>query len=258
MFVKRLATASMLFATLSGCADQQETLIVTGAPAWSAMQEGGCFVDPNASAFLTFGVLDFYCMGDSSRCFGLSTAYYLPASLTNQSSVQQANSQNSGTDNSEIQLKEVDVSFSSPQAQQVIDAVEGADPAFTDFTLPLAADSLPSGQSKGVLVEAISPAMATELYNVILASFGGTFTDITIVASLVFHGERTGNTVGNIGDIASREFSFPIKLCFGCLQTCDGCSAGECDNTDLNTLTWSGGICGNAQDGPIFPRVCDM
>ena len=250
---------SMLLAALSGCADQQETLIVTGAPIWPAMQSSGCPIEANETATLTFGTLDFYCMGDTSRCFDPDDGVQHPH-LAAESAGAGSNptARTSGTDNSEVQLKEVDITFSSSQAPEVIDVLEGANPAFVDFTLPLAAQSIPAGMRVGLVVQAISPAMAAELYNAILASFGGVFTDVTIIASLVFHAERTGNTVGNIGDISSREFSFPINLCFGCLQSCSGCTGGECANTDLNTLTWTGGVCRNSQDGFIYPLVCGM
>ena len=76
---------------------------------------------------------------------------------------------------------------------------------------------------------------------------------VSLVATMSFHGRRTGNSVGGIGDVEAREFQFPVSLCTGCLIDCTGCDPPMCP---VDTTDWAGGVCGNAQDRLLYPATC--
>ncbi len=160
---------------------------------------------------------------------------------------------NAGIDTNEMQLLSVDVELSMPQAPDVIDAIRDRDESLLDFNAPLATNSLPAGATQGVAVEVIPQLTAQALAELIPTQFS-LDSRLTIEATVVFHASRSGNGVGKVGEIDSRDFTFPIRLCFGCLVWCGGCLDGECP---LDATGWAGGICGNAQDNVVYPSVCE-
>lgn len=237
-----LATLVVGAALLGGCSENEESLIVLNAPYWQ--DDGQCVVMPSMDGVsLTNGVLDL--------SFG--TPYVMPATLLNNTPALEEGDNNAGIDTNEIQLLDADVDLSIPQAPEVIDQLRDQDPALISFNVPLPTVSIFPEQMQTVLVEVIPQPTAVALANALSASFG-TSARATIVARVIFHASRSGNNIGKVGGIDAREFSFPISLCFGCLVTCASCEEGACPIGDFNV---AGGVCGNAQDLPLYPSVCD-
>ena len=225
---------------LSGCAREQESLIVLHSPAW----DGGCTVDGNNDVALTQGVLDV--------SFG--TPYMMPAALFNQNVNQQPTVTNNRVDNGELQLSGADVQLRMPQAPEVIDDLEAQNEAFVEFTVDVPTLSLASGERQGVLVEVVSQAAAVALADSVEARLGANARP-TLVVDTTFRALRSGNRRGKVGEIESRVYSFPIELCVGCLFTCATCEPdGTCPQNAAPGFT--GGVCGNAQDFLVAPAVC--
>lgn len=231
--------AVSLVALASGCAENQESLIVLMAPAW----EEGCVISGDAgAAALPYGTLDL--------SFG--TPYAMPAILQNNTG-EGATVNNSGVDSNEIQLLDADVDLSMAQAPEIIDALRDRNEALVSFNVPLSTNSIGAGDTQGVLLEVIPQQTSAALADEITAAFGAQ-AKLTVEAEVQFHGTRSGNNIGKVGGIDAREFSFPISVCFGCLQTCAGCPGGVCPVGDFE---WAGGVCGNAQDLVVFPAACE-
>jgi hypothetical protein len=235
-----LALATLLAFLGSGCADNEESLIVLNAPAWMG---GDCVIPGDASAeSLPYGVLDL--------SFG--TPYAMPAILLN-NTTSGAKANNSGVVTNELQLLDADVDLSMAQAPEIIDDIRDSDKALVSFNVPLPTNSLAPGQTQGVLVEVIPQMTAIALGDAIRAAFGQN-AKLTVEAHVLFHASRSGNTVGKVGQIDAREFSFPISVCFGCLLSCATCPGAECP---VASSAWGGGVCGNAQDLLVYPAACD-
>lgn len=254
-----LAVALAALPVLGSCADQQESIIIAGAPAWA----GGCSVQVPAMFYLSRGRLDVR----------YATEYMVPLEIQNQLVIQSTDATNSGTDNSELQITGVDVQLSSPQRPDLIDrlaAEEGE--AFIDFTPAVPTQSLTGGSSLGFIATGIPAATSAKLaeYRVAeavaagetaasafaAANPGATENEVlaarlsaengvlqaveTIVVSMVVRARRSGNSSGNgLGEIESREFQFPVDVCHGCLTTCADCSF-EVTNEDGEDETVSG------------------
>jgi len=232
-----LLAASLLAA--SGCADEEEALIVLHSPAFD---QGICTADPNSSEILQQGNLDLL----------YGTPYTLPVILLNNLRSRPANQSSSGVDNSELQLTGVDVSLSMPQSPDVMRQVADENPAFVHFSAVLPGQSMVGGQETGVLVEAIPDGTSRALREAIeeLLPEGAR---PTLAAELTFHATRTGNSTGSLGIVDARAYTFPIRLCIGCLAaTCETCTDGQCPPE-----TPFVGVCGNAQDGVLVPSGCE-
>ena len=226
-------------ATASSCAEEQSSLIVVGVTGLSTEDETGLCV-PVENTVLSRGVLD--------ASFG--TPYLLAVELRNQLQPQMNN--NSGIDNSEIQLRDVDVKMSLPQAPEVLEAVAARDENLVEFFLPLPTNSLPAQSSTVIPVEVV-PANTTAALAEEMAAQLASGTQVTLVVELEFHGERTGGSVGELGVVDARTYSFPIDLCLGCLVSCSTCPGGVCP---VEASDYVGGVCGNAQDQPLRPSGC--
>lgn len=252
-------TAAVALATLpllGSCAQEEESLIVAGAPQWN----GACAVQVPAQVYLARGFLDIR----------FETEYIVPMELQNQLQPQQPMMVNSGTDNSELQLVGIDVSLSSRQRPDLIDRLEAAGGSYVDFSPAVPTNSLPGGGSSGYLVTGIPAATAGLLsqYRVeeallagddAAAMATGTPEEIDAARSAAMNGvlnrsetfevnisvraRRTGNSVGDVGEIEAREFTFPVDLCHGCLISCAACTLdvdNDGDGTTDETLT---GLC---------------
>ncbi len=231
--------AASLALLASACAENQESLIVINAPAWG----DGCTVGAGGGDVgLPFGVLDV----------AFDTRYLMPALLLNNTSVRGPN--NAGIETNEVQLLDADVDLSSTNAPEFIDALRASDENLVSFNVPLATVSILPGETQGVLVEVISGSAAVALRDEMNSRGFDEDTRITLEATIVFHASRSGNTRGEVGGIEAREFRFPIQVCLGCLIDCSGCDEGECP-PDYTSV--AGGICGNAQDLPVFPAACE-
>jgi hypothetical protein len=229
--------AALLASAVSGCAGEQEALIVLGSPAF---EEGECTANAGTSEFLQRGLIDV----------GADTRYTLPVVLLN--SLRSRTTTNTGVDNGELQLRDVDVTLSMPQAPEVIAQVEDENPAFVEFSSPLPTISLPPGTETGVLVDVVTRMASASLRQAILDNLDATAEPI-LVANIVFHATRTGNSAGNVGVIDARAYSFPIDVCIDCLVTCLTCPNAQCPVD----YTVQDGLCGNRQDTSLVPYGCE-
>lgn len=224
-----------------GCADEQESLLVTRVIAWP--DDGMCVADPANTASLPRGVLDVF----------YGTRYTAAIEVLNQLFPQNPMQSSSGTDSSEIQLTEVDVLLSTPQAPEIIDAVAERDVALVDFTTPISTNSLPGQGTAGVFVDVISQGTAVALRDQLVAQLPEG-TTLLVLAELTVRGRRTGQP-GRLGSIDARRFSFPIEICIGCLYS--GCSICEEQDLACDPARVVMPICGNAQDGPVWNSCFD-
>lgn len=235
-----LALAALLPCLPLGCADNQESLIVLMAPAWD--EDGTCAVT-DANEALPLGLLDV----------SFPSAYMMPALLFNNTVVQNASKKNSGVQTNEIQLTGASVSLSIPQDKEAAAAVREMDKALLEFEVPLPTQSIGPQDTIGVLVQAVPQQTAAALQTALFSDAASQGSRVTVVADVVFHGSRSGNVKGRVGEIDAREFSFPISVCFGCLVDCSTCPGAVCP---AQVNSWLGGVCGNAQDLPLVPAVC--
>ncbi|MEM9456124.1 MAG: hypothetical protein AAGF11_18220 [Myxococcota bacterium] len=239
--IQRTGAFAALVAVLgAGCADEQEPLIVVNSPGW---QDFACVANPDSPTTLQRGLVDV----------GFNTAYTLPISLLNNLASRPGTTTNTGIEDGELQLRDVDVSLSMPQATEVIRQVAAANSANVEFAAVLATDSLLPGAQNGVLVDVLPQATAAAFRDAILSNPNlGADAQPILAATLVFHATRTGNSAGSVGVIDAREYTFPIEICIGCIgRDCSGCE----EESDCQAPY--AGICGNAQDGPVWPTICD-
>lgn len=233
-----LAAAS-LATVVCGCAGEQEALIVLHTPAF---EQGECAAVPDSSVSVQRGILDL----------SYGTGYTLPVVLMNNLGSRPRTSSSSGVENGELQLRDVDVRLSMPQAPEVISQLRAENAAFVEFSAPLASISLPPNTETGVVVDVIPQMVSSSLRQAILDNLDETQRP-TLVAEIVFHATRTGNSAGNVGVIDSRAYQFPIEVCAACLpRTCETCPDEQCPpNAHFAS------VCGNAQDGILSPLECD-
>jgi hypothetical protein len=238
--MQRFAAAATLAVVpvLGGCADEQEMLVILNAVAWSG--PGECAIAGATGQVLNNGALD--------SSFG--TGFVAPLLLSNEQPTNRTT--NSGVDSSEVHLRDYDVSLSIPQAPEMADALSAQDAAFVEFSAPLQSISLAGGARQGVIVEVLTPPAVQALDRELNTRFEPG-SQITVVAEIVIHAERTGNSVGNLGVISSRTFTYPIRVCSGCLIDCSPCEGGACPAED----SYAGGVCDNAQDFPLVPLSCE-
>lgn len=227
---------------LVGCADEQESLIVLGAPLWP--DDGTCAVDSGEpDAFLLEGTLDL----------AWGTGYLMPVALRN--NLPPRMTTNAGVDTNEMVLDSVDVELVMPQAPEIIDALADVDPAYVEFKVHLQTLSLAPGATYGQAVEVITAPAAQALSPIVLAEFGADVT-LRAIAKTVFRAERSGNTSGSIGRVEARTFEFPITLCHNCLLTCATCEEATTCPPE-GTTAFKGFICDRAQDASIVPDQCE-
>ncbi|MEM6292670.1 MAG: hypothetical protein AAGA54_15465 [Myxococcota bacterium] len=254
------AAALLSLACVSSCSQEEESLIVAGAPVWNT----GCAVQVPADLFLSAGTFDVR----------FETDYLLPLELQNQLLAQQPQTQNSSTDNSEMQLTGVDITISSAQRPDIIDQLRAENPAFVDFSPAVPTDSIPGSSSKGLIIQGIPAATAArlsalrvaeavaagesavanalaenpdlseaEIATVRRAGEAGVLgQQETYTLGVVVRARRTGNRVGSVGEFESREFEFPVQVCHGCLVSCATCSFDVDPDGDGMTEE-IGGVC---------------
>ena len=252
---------SMAAMMATGCAQEQESLIVLHAPAWD--EAGMCLVDGANDTAMADGLLDV----------AAGTPYEMPVVLLNQLQGQPSMMTNNQIDNGELQLIAADVSLRMPQQPGIIDDVvaDTETRGSVEFTVDISTISLGGEERQGFLVEVVPQTTAVALAAAIRAD-----PDLNessrpkLIADVVFRARRTGNRVGKVGEIESRTFSYPIELCLGCLVTCalcpDAARAETCamqkaeavsgTSSSVNNGGIAGGICGNAQDFFVAPSYC--
>ena len=173
---RRCAPLLAALATLPcACAENQETLIVLLAPAWE--DTGECVVSDSADTGLLFGLLDV----------SFETPYLMPALLLNNSAAQATNDNNTGVVSNELQLKDAEVSIDSPQAPEIIDAL---DDGLVEFTAALSTNSVPPGEEIGVAVEVLPLATVQALRQAMAAQLPPG-ARLTVRANVVFNATRT-------------------------------------------------------------------
>lgn len=226
----------------SACADQQESLILLQAPFWP--EDGVCAVDADSEDALLRGTLDVT----------HGTPYVMPAALLNNLASQSEGENNAGIITNEIQVTGASVKLSSAQAPEMIEAMEAMNEALVKFDVPVASVSILPGEVEGFAVEVISEQASKEMRDYLAAI--DEEAQLVVTATVTFEGLRAGTSVGKIGIIEARDFTFPIQLCQGCLQDCSACP-----DPSLCTITpgeFSGGVCGNAQDFGVQPPGCEI
>ena len=253
--LRNLALGALLSAgalVSSGCVQEEESLIITQANSLTASEDGACSSD-NSATPLGVDVLDV--------SFG--TGYVASFTLLNQLPTRTSNN---GIDDNELKVTSVDVRLDTPQDPSIISSV---DPAFVEFNTPVATNSLSPGNSLAYVVEV--PASAMDAVGTAIGNAVGTDTTLTMTMTVTFRAVRAANVYGNgLGEIESRSFTLPIKVCAGCLLEClptevtttnamgveetvDVCTLDNC----LNATTFeAGGACGNAQTNAVNPACC--
>jgi len=226
----------------AGCAQEQESLVITRVISWPEDRE--CFIDPGTDASSIRGFLDV----------GYGTGYLLPIEVVNQTLSRDPEQSNQGVDTSEVRLRDVIVNLSMPQAPEIIDALRARDPALVEFSAIIPTDSLPGGGSIGLGVEVVTSTAAVALAEELGAFAAG--STLTLGVEVVVRAERSGNTSGNVGLIESRSYNYPVDVCVACSYTCGPCENGVCPDDLPPDPPLAGFICGNAQDGPIYPAAC--
>ncbi len=236
----------------SACVEEEESLIILRANPITTSDSGFCSTDTSSTA-LGLDVVDV--------SFG--TGYVASFTLKNQLP---SRTSNNGIDDNELKVTSVDVRLDTPQDPSIIGSV---DPAFAEFNTPVATDSLPPQGETSYIVEV--PASAMQAVGNAIGSAVGTDTTLTMTMTVTFRAVRAANVYGNgLGEIESRSFTLPIKVCAGCLLECLPTEVttvnemGEEETVDVCTLEnclnagtgFSGGACGNAQTNPVSPPCC--
>lgn len=243
-----LLAASVLTTLLaSGCAEEQEALIFLHAPAWPS--DYSCGVDPASDIYLPRGKLDVMFSG----------GYQMPGVLLNNLVPTSPTDNANGVENNEIQLVDAEVRLEMPQDPDIIDSIEAQSTALVEFVQSYPSNSVGPGERHAVLIEAIPAPTAAALRDSIVAGYcggdpqtcGNNFS-IEVLAGVVFNAKRHASS-GKRSLIHSREFTFPIDLCYGCLIDCSSCDGGQCPS---GTTSWVGGVCDVAQDNWVTPAAC--
>ncbi|MEX1368147.1 MAG: hypothetical protein AB1Z98_33770 [Nannocystaceae bacterium] len=245
--MKRLAgglvVASLVASTGSGCAREQEALIVlySVAPTVDPMSSG-CLYEEDTDIRIASGLLDVSA-GDP---------YVLAPLLLNNLPSRAANANNSGVDDSELQLTStVDITLRVPSAV-ARERGTGADGRAVplSYEASIATDSLPPGDMYVTRFDAIPAELAVSLAAAIAPG-----ESVDVVAEIEFHATRTGNSRGRVGVIDSRVYEFPITLCNGCMVTRCECSADDvciAGTEEAHEL-----VCGRAQDVYLSESYCE-
>lgn len=246
-----LAFVASSLSSLAACAPDEEALIVRYAPAWE--EEDGalqCRVQPDGNESLIRGVLDL----------SFATGYLQPFVLQNNLTPGGGpTSGNNGTDDSEIELRGVSVRLELPQDPSVIATLAGQNEALVEFRTVLPTTSMTGGDKLATMVEVVPPATAAMLGDVIERNHG-TSNALTLMAWTMFHADRGSNSSLNDNidnaeafdffEVDSREFGFPIDLCFDCLRHCPW--AGNSGVSEQVSV----GLCNRAQDALTIPQDC--
>lgn len=243
--MKRLAGASataLFVAFAAGCAGEQEPLIILNsvAPTVDQMADS-CIFDAQGDVFISRGLLDV----------AAGTPYVLGPVLLNNLQARGAANTNSQVEDSELQLTgEVDVKLVLPsEIEDAMGPGSDGEPLPLSYTLATASDSLGPGESAAIPIPVIPAEYATALAAAVPP---GDLVESRV--ELIYHATRTGNSRGNIGEIDSRVYTFPIGLCSGCMIVNCDCSSGSCEPGTESFATQ----CGRAQDqaGSLDPSDC--
>lgn len=185
-----VAPLVLLSVFASGCADDQELLIVRNAIGF----DEECQLDQSIS--LTNDTIDV----SVEAPFGIGL-------LVSNVQTQNGSSNTNIEDDGELRLKYAEVTLS----------LEGSGGIGSTFEVTIPNDSIPSGEDRGIFVTVPSSAIDSIRGSVPAG-------DLPIMEmSIVLVSDRTSQVAnGHLGEVRSREFIFPFTVCNGCLGA-SGC-----------------------------------
>ncbi len=199
-----------------GCVDDQELLIVNNAIAF----DDECTLSPTATPLA----------GDQ-----IDVSFDAPIGLGLVVENLQTKYENSNTgldDDGEIKLERAEVTLSLGEG---FGPVGGA----LSYEVPIPTDSVPSGEQSAVLITLPSSVTASLRGGVPVGSV------VILQMSVVIVGERTTQAAsGKLGEVRTREYTFPFEVCNGCMpctpnQACGLVNLSACvedeDATDTTT-----------------------
>lgn len=228
--------AAGLALAASGCADAEETVIVTGAVPLdeNCTTQGGLYLSRTTidTSFGTGGVVALEIQNNQPQRGDSSTGII---------------------DDAEIQLE-------SARYTLYAFADDGTETEIGEFQQPIPTLSIAGGGGRGfVFIELTADQLAAGAGSL---GPGGTATFVIDVEITALRAGSAGP--GKVGRIDVRPFRFPITLCDGCLRQClstedpstdpptELCTAEACSAPIVQT----GGVCGLAQDTVINPPCC--
>lgn len=184
-----VAPLVLLSVLASGCADDQELLIIRHA---IGLDEE-CLLDDSVA--LSSDTIDVAVAAP----FGLGL-------VVSNVQTQNAGSNTNIEDDGELRLKYAEVTLS----------LEGSGGIGSTFEVTLPNDSIPSGEDRNVFVTVPSSALDS-----IRGTIDGGALPI-MEMSVVLVADRTSQVAnGKLGEVRSREYIFPYTVCEGCLATCN-------------------------------------
>lgn len=242
--------AGLVALSATGCADNQEAIVLEHVPYWPITEQdgntvGACVVDTGTTTIRLRGSLDL----------AFETPYLMPGVVTNNLMATAAADSPTGLDDSEVSLEDAIVKLSTPQDPDIMD---GLDKSLRKFTYTMQSISLSAGEQQGVLIEVIPQQTAQALRSAVSAGYpDGTVLEVK--AEITVRARRTASG-GKLGLIEARPFTFPIDVGVGNLINCASCEANginvDCSPGNVDNVTWDGGVCQNAQDFRLFPSAC--
>jgi hypothetical protein len=181
----------------------------------------------------------------------------MPGIIYNNLASTNAEGNDTQIENAEVQLLDADIRLEMPQDDTIIDALEAENQALVEFKVNMPTNSIEPAERHAILLEVVTPSTTAAMRPLIREGYcgGGGDCDVRIelLAHVVVNAKRTGSS-DKFGIIHTREFTYPIDLCDGCLGSCELCPGGVCPPGGVTE--WIGGVCGNAQDAALYPIEC--
>ena len=249
------------------CVQDEEPAIVVGVPIFeeaSGGVEGAlCAARAGGSVFQAGMTVDL----------SFDTGLTIPLELSSQVQDRNPDSTNSGINDGELQVRDLDVSIDIPQAPEIVEEMRRLDPSYVDFNLPLPSDSLGGGTDSQVFFAQI-PQITLQRMRDAMSNAG--YDDGTlVVVEYTFHFRlyRAANKVGGNGIVRSRGYTFPVHTGFHNLRVCrptlvttetepgnsvtlDMCTPENCFGSEGSKMPFRGSVCGNAQSISVAPFCC--
>lgn len=236
-----LVVASLVASTGSGCAREQEALIVLRSVAPTVMDDS-CEFEVGGEIGILIGTLDVSA-GDP---------YVLAPVLLNNLPSRAVGSTNSGVDDSELQLSStVDITLNVPsEIAQERGLSAAGDVVPLSYGQPVATDSIAPGEETTIVMDIVRPDVSESLAAAIEPG-----QRVQITAEIQFSASRSGNARGNLGVVDARLYTFPIVLCNGCMVTRCECDASDSCVPGTESFERE---CLRAQDSAIIdPPFCE-
>ena len=156
---------------------------------------------------------------------------------------------NTGLDDSEIVL----------DGAEVVLSFSGGGISANAFAAPIGQLSLFGGDTQSVVVE-VPTSVVDSLRSTMESLPAGSVETLDMEITLT--GRKSGASgPGGLGKVEARTFSYPLQICYGCMEVClpaTDCGGVEGDPPVCPTETvWGGGTCGYAQ-GPVYNPACTV